>query len=62
LEGFGRGKLIAESTDVTDEFQLDSGRLSSKLGLTCGVERVVEFSKRLGVQLKEEIERNVSRD
>lgn len=62
LEGFGRGQLIAESTKITDEFQLDSGRLASELGLTCGVERVVKFSKSLGVQLKEEIERNVSRN
>ena len=62
LEGFGQGKLIAESTKITDEFQLDSGRLASELGLTCGVERVVKFSKSLGEQLKEEIERNVSRN
>jgi len=62
LEGFGRGKLITESANVIDEYQLDSGRLASELGLTCGVERVVKFSKSLGVQLKEEIERNVSRD
>jgi len=62
LEGFGRGQLIAESTKITDEFQLDSGRLALELGLKCGVERVVKFSKSLGVQLKEEVERNVSRN
>jgi hypothetical protein len=62
LEGFGQGKLIAESTKIADEFQLDSGRLALELGLTCGVERVVKFSKSLGEQLKEEIERNVSRN
>ena len=62
LEGFGRGQLIADSTKITDEFQLDSERLASELGLTCGVERVVKFSKSLGAQLKEEIERNVSRN
>jgi len=62
LEGFGRGKLIAESTKIADEFQLNSGRLALELGLTCGVERVVKFSKSLGEQLKEEIERNGSRN
>jgi UDP-glucose 4-epimerase len=62
LEGFGRGQLIANSTRITDEFQLDSERLASELGLTCGVERVVKFSESLGAQLKEEIERNVSRN
>lgn len=62
LEGFGRGKLIAESTKITDEFQLDSGWLATELGLTCGVERVLIFSKSLGEQLKEEIESNASRN
>ena len=62
LEGFGRGQLIADSTKITDEFQLDSGRLASELGLTCGVERVLIFSKSLGVQLREEIEKNISRN
>ncbi|CAM8659895.1 WcaG Nucleoside-diphosphate-sugar epimerases [Oxalobacteraceae bacterium] len=62
LEGFGRGRLIAESTKIADEFQLNSGRLALELGLTCGVERVLKFSKSLGEQLKEEIERNVSRN
>lgn len=61
LEGFGRGRLINTSNEVVDEFQLDSGRLASELGLTCGVERIMQFSKSLGAKLKKEIEINVPR-
>lgn len=61
IEGYGRGKLIADSTNVVDEFQLNSGRLTSELGLTCGVERIEQFSKELGLKLKNEVESNGSR-
>ena len=62
LKGFGRGKLIAESSMILDEFELDSGRLASELGFICGIERVVEFSTSLGQQLKKEIEKNDSKN
>lgn len=56
LEGFGGGTLTAESTEVTDEFQLDSSKLKSKFGLSCSVEHIAQFSRGLGEKLREEID------
>jgi len=56
LEGFGRGALTAESTEVTDEFQLDSSRLKAEFGLSCDIEYIAQFSKSLGEKLRKEID------
>jgi dTDP-4-dehydrorhamnose reductase/UDP-glucose 4-epimerase len=59
LEGYGRGKLITNSSEIVDEFQLDSSKLKLVLGLSCSINRVAEFSKNLGKKLNEEyIERS----
>lgn len=54
IRGFGAGRLIAESTVEKDEFQLDTERLRSSLGLHCGRERIKEFSVELGRRLRME--------
>jgi UDP-glucose 4-epimerase len=54
LEGFGRGKLIVNSSEIIDEFQLDSSKLKSELGLSYSITRVANFSKLLGNKLNEE--------
>jgi nucleoside-diphosphate-sugar epimerase len=61
LEGFGSGMLTAESTEVTDEFQLDSSRLKSEFGLSCSVEQIAQFSKGLGEKLRNEIDAKSTR-
>ena len=60
LEGFGRGQLIAESEVVVDEFQLDSSRLYSEFGLSCDPERILQFSRKLGAMLRNEIDKHGS--
>lgn len=58
ITGFGAGRLIAESTVDKDEFQLDTARLESLLGLHCGRERIKEFSVELGRRLRRELDCN----
>lgn len=55
IKGFGAGRLIAESTMEADEFQLDTKRLSSSLGLHCDYERIEQFSIDLGRRLRREL-------
>ncbi len=59
IDGFGSGRLIAESAAVEDEFQLDTARLKSAFGLSCDQDRLAEFSVELGRRLRREMDRNV---
>lgn len=59
IEGFGSGRLIVEAPVECDEFQLDTERLKSEFGLSCGRERVAEFSRELGRRLRRDMRRDV---
>lgn len=53
LQGFGSGRLIVDNMADAEEFSLDSRRLESMLSMSCGVDRLTEFTRSLGVRLKD---------
>lgn len=56
IEGFGSGRLIVESTEEIDEFELDSGRLKAEFGMQCGRDHIASFTRGLGKRLRQEID------
>lgn len=55
LKGFGGGRLIIDSPCEADEFWLDCNRLETELGLRCGLDRLAEFTKSLGMRLRNDL-------
>jgi dTDP-4-dehydrorhamnose reductase/UDP-glucose 4-epimerase len=51
IEGFGRGQLVVENSQVADEFQLNSTRLKEVTGLSCGRSEVARYCRDLGSRL-----------
>lgn len=59
IDGFGSGQMVAESPVEEDEFELDTERLKSTLGLSCDQDRLAEFFVELGRRLRREMDRDV---
>jgi dTDP-4-dehydrorhamnose reductase/UDP-glucose 4-epimerase len=51
IEGYGSGKLVAESTLAADEFQLESAKLTRAYGLSCTAGEVRENLQESGRRL-----------
>lgn len=55
LDGFGSGVLVVDGHEEVDQFQLNCTRQSTVLGMSCGRERLAEFTKGLGSRLAREL-------
>lgn len=61
VEGFGAGEIVQKSSQLADEFQLDTTRLSEAFGLACGADDVERTMREAGRRLAMESARRVGR-